>query len=89
MVAPLRRSTIYGSFEKRPEAGTGLIDAGIKGDGWMKISRHFTKKDKSPYADIGTKINFEIKVEHIRILTPAIVVKTPFFNPERKRSCLI
>ena len=33
------------------------------------------------------KLNFEIKVEHYRKLTTARVVQTPFFNPERKRSC--
>ena len=42
---------------------------------------------QSDYADIGTSLDFEIKVEHIRKLIPAIVVNTPFYNPERKRSC--
>ncbi|GIS70747.1 MAG: hypothetical protein CM1200mP10_03240 [Candidatus Neomarinimicrobiota bacterium] len=31
-------------------------------------------------------LNFEFKVEHFRKLTTAKVVKTPFFDPERKRS---
>ena len=44
---------------------------------------------ESEYAEIGTKLNFEIKVEHYRKLTTARVVQTPFFNPERKRSCLL
>tara|TARA_B110000438_G_scaffold301854_1_gene357844 strand:- start:782 stop:2014 length:1233 start_codon:yes stop_codon:yes gene_type:complete len=44
---------------------------------------------KSEYASIGTKLNFELKVEHYRKLTPARVVQTPFFNPERKRSCQV
>ena len=42
---------------------------------------------KSDYADIGTNLDFEIRVEHIRKVTPAVVVDTPFYNPERKRSC--
>lgn len=44
---------------------------------------------ESEYARIGTKLNFELKVEHYRKLTTARVVQTPFFNPERKRSCLL
>lgn len=42
---------------------------------------------KSEYAVEGFELMFELKVEHIRKLTPAKVVKTPFFDPERKRSC--
>ena len=42
---------------------------------------------KSDYANIGTNLDFEIKVEHFKKLTNAKVVKTPFFNPDRKRSC--
>lgn len=42
---------------------------------------------KSPFAKEGTILDFELKVEHYRKLTPAQIVKTPFFNPERKRSC--
>ena len=42
---------------------------------------------KSAYAIEGTKLQFELKVEHFRKLTTAKVVKTPFFDPERKRSC--
>jgi len=42
---------------------------------------------KSDYAQSGSTLNFELKVEHYRKVTPAIVVKTPFFDPERKRSC--
>ena len=42
---------------------------------------------KSGYSKEGTVLNFELKVEHFRKLTPAKVVKTPFFDPERKRSC--
>ena len=40
------------------------------------------------YAEIGSRIDIEIKVEHFRHLTPATIVGTPFYNPERKRSCL-
>jgi len=42
---------------------------------------------KSPFAKEGTLLDFELKVEHYRKLTPAQIVKTPFFDPERKRSC--
>ena len=42
---------------------------------------------KSDYAQSGSTLNFELKVEHYRKVTPAIIVKTPFFDPERKRSC--
>ena len=42
---------------------------------------------KSEYAREGSELMFELKVEHYRKLTPAKVVKTPFFDPERKRSC--
>ena len=42
---------------------------------------------KNGYSKEGTILNFELKVEHFRKLTPAKVVKTPFFDPERKRSC--
>ena len=42
---------------------------------------------KSDYAQSGSTLDFELKVEHYRKVTPAIVVKTPFFDPERKRSC--
>ncbi len=42
---------------------------------------------KNGYSKEGTVLDFELKVEHFRKLTPAKVVKTPFFDPERKRSC--
>lgn len=42
---------------------------------------------KAKYSKIGTLLDFELKVEHFRKLTPAKIVKTPFFDPERKRSC--
>ena len=42
---------------------------------------------KSKYAQEGSELMFELKVEHFRKLTKATVVKTPFFDPERKRSC--
>ena len=42
---------------------------------------------KSPFAKKGTLVDFELKVEHFRKLTSAEVVNTPFFDPERKRSC--
>ncbi|MBT3478630.1 MAG: aminomethyl transferase family protein [Candidatus Marinimicrobia bacterium] len=42
---------------------------------------------KSEFSVEGSELMFELKVEHYRKLTPAKVVKTPFFDPERKRSC--
>jgi len=42
---------------------------------------------KSEYAREGSELMFELKVEHFRKLTLAKVVKTPFFDPKRKRSC--
>ena len=42
---------------------------------------------KSDYATQGSALQFELKVEHFRKLTQAKVVSTPFFDPERKRSC--
>ena len=42
---------------------------------------------KSEYTSEGSELMFELKVEHYRKLTPAKVVKTPFFDPERKRAC--
>ena len=42
---------------------------------------------KSNYASEGTNLDFEIKIEHFRKLTKSKVVRTPFYNPERKRSC--
>ena len=42
---------------------------------------------EAKYSKIGTLLDFELKVEHFRKLTPAKIVKIPFFDPERKRSC--
>ena len=42
---------------------------------------------KSKYAKEGSELMFELKVEHFRKLTKATVVNTPFYDPERKRSC--
>jgi len=39
------------------------------------------------YATVGSIIDFELTVEHYRHRTPATIVETPFYNPERKRSC--
>lgn len=40
---------------------------------------------ESLYARPGTPVSFEVTVEHRRKRAAATVVKTPFFNPERKR----
>ena len=42
---------------------------------------------KNSYSKEGTLLDFELKIEHFRKLTPAKIVQTPFFDPERKRSC--
>ncbi|MCH7535516.1 MAG: aminomethyl transferase family protein, partial [Bacteroidetes bacterium] len=41
---------------------------------------------ESAYGKPGTKVNFEVTVEHQRRMVSAIVQKPQFFNPERKRS---
>jgi aminomethyltransferase len=40
---------------------------------------------RSAYATPGTEVSFEVTVEHARRRVRATVVKTPFFDPERKR----
>jgi aminomethyltransferase len=40
---------------------------------------------RAPYFETGTYVNMEVTVEHERRQARAQVVKTPFFNPERKR----
>ena len=42
---------------------------------------------KNDYSQSGIELEFEIKVEHFKRTTKAQIVNTPFFNPERKRSC--
>tara|TARA_B100001029_G_scaffold51422_1_gene41117 strand:- start:104 stop:895 length:792 start_codon:yes stop_codon:yes gene_type:complete len=42
---------------------------------------------KNEYSDLDTILDFEIKIEHFKKTTTARIVNTPFFNPERKRSC--
>ncbi len=39
-----------------------------------------------PYGRIGTAVEMEVTVEHHRKRAAARVVKTPFFNPDRKRA---
>ena len=41
---------------------------------------------QSPYGAEGTPVAMEVTVEHRRKQAAARVVKTPFFNPERKRA---
>ena len=68
----------------------GNIQVGYATSGcWSPILKRYIALAhlESEYAEIGTKLNFEIKVEHYRKLTTARVVQTPFFNPERKRLC--
>jgi aminomethyltransferase len=40
---------------------------------------------ESPYAALGNEVHMEVTVEHRRRQARAKVVKTPFFDPERKR----
>jgi aminomethyltransferase len=40
---------------------------------------------ESTYAKLGSDVNMEITVEHRRKQAAAKIVKTPFFDPERKR----
>ncbi len=41
---------------------------------------------KTPFAKEGSKLRFEMTVEYRRHTVTATVMKTPFFNPPRKRS---
>ena len=41
---------------------------------------------KRDFAKPGTPVNFELTVEFVRQQVPARVVKTPFFDPSRKRN---
>lgn len=40
----------------------------------------------SEHANVGTPVEMEVTVEHKRKRAPARIVKTPFFNPARKRA---
>jgi aminomethyltransferase len=40
---------------------------------------------ESPYARLGAVVDMEITVEFVRHQAPATIVKTPFFDPPRKR----
>ncbi len=41
---------------------------------------------ESPHANAGTALDMEVTVEHRRKRARARVVKTPFFDPPRKRA---
>jgi aminomethyltransferase len=40
----------------------------------------------APHAAEGSELDFEVTIEGTRLQVPATVVKTPFFNPQRKTS---
>ena len=40
---------------------------------------------RAPYFEIGSRVEIEVTVEHERQRARAMVVRTPFYNPERKR----
>jgi aminomethyltransferase len=40
---------------------------------------------ESQYAKLGSQVYIEVTVEYVRQKAPATIVKTPFFDPERKR----
>jgi aminomethyltransferase len=42
----------------------------------------------APHAAEGTTLEFEVTVEAVRHRVPALVVKTPFFNPPRKTALI-
>jgi glycine cleavage system aminomethyltransferase T len=42
----------------------------------------------APHTAPGTAVEFEITVEAVHHRVPAVVVKTPFFNPPRKTAQL-
>ncbi|MFQ5421396.1 MAG: glycine cleavage T C-terminal barrel domain-containing protein, partial [Anaerolineae bacterium] len=41
---------------------------------------------ESAYAQIGSQVQMEVTVEYSRRQVNATIVKTPFYNPERKRN---
>jgi aminomethyltransferase len=41
---------------------------------------------EKPYIDPGTRVDMEVLIDNIRRRTTATVVKTPFFDPPRKRA---
>ena len=41
---------------------------------------------RAPYQEPGTRLEIEVTAEHERHRVGAIVTKTPFFDPERKRA---
>jgi len=43
---------------------------------------------EAPYFAEGTPVHVEVTVEAVRHRVPAVVVKTPFFNPVRKTAPL-
>jgi aminomethyltransferase len=43
----------------------------------------------APHFAEGTQLEFEVTVEAVRHRVPAVVVKTPFFNPPRKTALLL
>jgi aminomethyltransferase len=44
---------------------------------------------QAPHAAEGTGLEFEVTIEAVRHRVPAIVVKTPFFNPSRKTGPIV
>jgi aminomethyltransferase len=42
----------------------------------------------APHVAAGTAVEFEVTVEAVRHRVPALVVKTPFFNPPRKTAAI-
>jgi aminomethyltransferase len=42
----------------------------------------------APHVAAGTAVEFEVTVEAVRHRVPAVVVKTPFFNPPRKTAAI-
>jgi aminomethyltransferase len=42
----------------------------------------------APHFGEGTPLEFEVTVEAVRHRVPAVVVKTPFFNPARKTAAI-
>jgi glycine cleavage system aminomethyltransferase T len=41
---------------------------------------------ESSHAELGTEVALEMTIEHRRKQARATIVKTPFFDPERKRA---
>ena len=68
---------------------SGAVQVGYATSGcWSPLLKKYIALAHVPaaHAKAGTALSMEVTVEHYRKKAAATVVKTPFFNPERKKS---